>query len=450
MRAGPLLLAGLLALALTVASCGGGSTSGPLPEISGAHAERIISADGQATLASTITVEFDRPVKPQPGSLPLASYFELSMVGASGPNSRVLVQKASADSARKVTLNIEAVIADGSTLKVAKRLFQPGAQGNIEAPVSSELNTAQVVLATTALAITDPRLLDNPAVPEVKPADRDTAAQREALQAHLEKRGESEKVVAAALARFDSISATVVPSPKARAAIAALTGTFAQPAIDALLTGANCTKKPAAQIVFQPPPDAPKLLARVTYTPDGARIISLNPVLEGDRIEHIMPLIAHEAIHCDQEDTLNEEVAATAFDTFLYVQLIAADPTVITTGSPAAKEMNVDAVAFINSGARVPESVGLLPSAGVTKALPNTNSPYGSFAELAAEAYPNVPPGASAPEALAQAYVAGLASQTGMPVQNAFSLRYLDELLGRAMHPHTLAQAIIALQLEPE
>jgi hypothetical protein len=282
----------------------------------------------------------------------------------------------------------------------------------------------------------------------VTAADHDPAAQRSALQAHLTKRGADETTTKSALARYDAMPPTVIPSPKVRAALAALTGTFAEPAIDALLTSGNCTNKPVQSILFQSPPDAPELLARVTFA-NGARILSLNPVLEGDRLERIMPFLAHEAIHCDRTDTKTEEVIATSFDTFLYLQLVAAEPDLAADATPASREFNLDAMAMINSGRRLPESIGILPSAGITRALPGTTATFGSFAEFVSSAYANVDTGISPHEAVADAYIARLAPLAHMPAQTGFDVKYMDELLGRAMSQPALAAAIQALGLEP-
>jgi hypothetical protein len=363
---------------------------------------------------------------------------------------RVLFSKAEANpGARTITLAVDSLVPDGAKLKVATRAFQAGAEGEIVVEVASDLTLSQAVLATTALMPGNPDLFDAAVTPEVKAEDRDPQVQRAALQAHLEKRGTDAATTQKALARYDAMSASVIPSPKVRAALAALTGTFAEPAIDSLLTARNCTGQPVAQIVIQPPPGFPKLIARVTYTEGQQRVLSLNPVLEGDRIEHIMPFLAHEAIHCDTRDSLTEEVVATAFDTFLYMQLVAANPSIVTLRSPAGRELNVDAVAMINSGRRFPESVGLLPSTGIKRVLPNSNATFASFAELVAAAYPGVENGQPGAEAVADAYVANLAQAAGMPTQSALNVKYMDELLGRAMDRRVLAAVIDALELEP-
>jgi hypothetical protein len=446
-----LLIVSFLALALAGA-CRSESGGGPPPKVAEAHAERDV-VDGAAKLSTTVTVRFDRPFTLAESKVPLSSLFELEVPDpgrGAGATRRVFVSKAEAKpETRVIALAVDSLVPDGAKLKVANKAFQAGAEGEMVAEVTSDLTLTSLVLATTALMPATPGLFDEPVAPDVKAEDRDPQAQRAALQAHMEKRGADTATTQNALTRYDTMPAAAIPSAKVRAALAALTGTFAEPAIDALLTGQNCTGKPIAQIVIQPPPDFPKLLARVTFTADKQRVLSLNPVLEGDRIEHLMPLLAHEAIHCDTRDTRTEEVVATAFDTFLYLQLVAADPGIVAVRSPAGRELNADAIAMINSGRRFPESVGLLPSAGITRALPNTNATFGSFAELVAAAYPSVDSGQPTPEAVADAYVAKLALAANMQPQSAFNVTYIDELLGRALDQRALAADIAALGLEP-
>ncbi len=446
-RAMPLLF---LVLA---AACESGSPAPP-PQVAQAHAERDVT-DGVAQLTTTLTVSFDRPFKLADSRVPLASNFELQVpdpANGTGATKRVLVQKAAllTGSTREITLHIEAFVPEGSKLKIANKAFRAEATGDTEVDVTSDMSLPAAVLASTALEIDNPSILMSPVTPESKPEDRDPQVQRAALQALLEKQKADDATRQKALARFDAMPEAVIPSPKVRAALAALTGTFAEPAIDALLTNANCTKMPVARIVIEPPPDQPELLARVTFTATGQRVMSLNPVLEGDRIEHLMPFLAHESIHCDSSDTKAEEVVATALDTFLYLHLVAADATIVASPpSVAARELNLDAVAMINSGRRLPESVGILPSAGVTQVLPGTNAPYASFAELVAAAYPSVPADTGVPEGIADAYVANLATLAGMPEKSAFDVSYVDELLSRAMDPRVLAADIAAIGLSP-
>ncbi len=436
--------------ALLLVACAQGDEGGPPPGISSAVAERDV-VDGRATLRSMVTVKFDRPFEPAASRVPLASHFEFDVPLAVGGSRRVLVAKAErpGDNGREIVLRVDSLIPDGATLKVARRAFDAKATGEMEVTVEGDLNPTLVLLASTELQVSDPTFYDAPVIAGTTDADRDATAQREALEFHLNQRQVDPQTYLDALAIYDAMPVDIVTSPKLRAALAALTGTFAEPALESLLTGENCTGLPAARIAFETPPGGPELIARVTYLGTGARVISVNPFAEGERIEHLMPILAHEAVHCDGLDGRAEELAATAFDGLLYLNLVAAEPELARTKTRVARELNIDAVALINSGGLLPESIGVLPSPGVTRILPGTNSAHGSFAEFIVAAYPQIDLATSPTEPLAQVYADILAQTAGMEQGDPFSIRYLDELLGRAIHPAVLVAAIQAFGLAP-
>lgn len=448
------LLAAVGACALGVAGLGAGcsSDSSPTspPKIASAVADRDV-VDGKARLSSTITVTFDRQFEIAEEHTPFASAFEFSVPLAEGGSDRVLVRSAerSKTNTRIVTLKTDRLIPEGATLKVERRAFQLKATGTTEAKVQADLDARLVLLASKALASTSDAFVGEAETAPVTAADRDAVAMRAALDQHMQARGSDAETKQDALDLFDALPAGVIPSPKLRAALAALTGTFAEPAIQGLLTTGNCTGRPVARILFQEPPGGAKLVARVTFQGDGARVISVNPFAEGERIEHLMPILAHEAIHCDQQDGLVEEVAATAFDGLLYLQLVAAQPELAHVKTRVARELNVDAVGLINSGARLPESIGILPSPGVKTILPLTNVTAASFAEFVVAAYPQITQPTSPTEPLAQVYGDVLAEVTGMKKGDAFDLRYLDELIGRAAMGPLLFGAILAFEMTP-
>ncbi len=431
-------------------ACSSGTEQQPLPRVSSAKAERDVT-DGQAKLASTIKVTMDRDFEAVEGDIPFASNFELSVPLAEGGTDRVLVQsaKVAPGTGRVIELRVDSLIPQDATLKIRRSTFQAKATGTIEAKVDSELDKTLVVLASRALMPGNEAFLGDPETAPVTAEDRDPAVQRQALQTAMQRRHVDPQTLQDALDLYDIIPQDIVTSPKLRAALAALTGTFAEPAIGSLLTANNCTGRPASKIAFQEPPGNPKLLAQVTHIGSGARVVSINPFAEGELLEHLMPILAHEAIHCDDQDGLVEEVAATAFDGFLYLQLVASNPDLASVRTSVAREVNFDAVAMINSGGRVPESVGILPSVGVKQVLPGTNAPQGSFAEFVARAYAQLGQGSSATEPLANLYAQILAEVAGMPQGDAFDLRYLDEVLSRAMDIRVLFEDIAAFGLQP-
>jgi hypothetical protein len=450
-RAASLALFAIVASTL-LAGCGGGnSTPATVPDLTSAKAIRDMVNDAPG-LTSTVQVKFDRSFDPTKTLLPLASLFEIEAPDPfSGKSStrRILAQSAEIDktSDRTVLLHIKELVPSGSTLKVAKKGFVKDADGDLTVNVDGDLSPLDVLLASKALALSDPSVVDDSVELPATDADRDPAAVRKTLEQALNDRGASDATRQKALDRYDSIPADVVPAPKARAALAFLTGTFAEAAIDNDLTTNNCTGKVASTIAFHTP-EASQLLAQVTFTSDGRRVISLSPSIEGERIEHIAPILAHESIHCDAASGKFEEVAATAMDTFLYLVFAIANPDIVHDGTRLTKEQNIDAIAMINSGRLQPESVGILPSPGVTQAIPDTNSQAASFADLVAAAYQGLP-NDTPDEPLAVSYVSALASIVGVQPQSPFNLLYLDGLLGSILPSQALLNAIQALGLVP-
>src|SRR5690606_7311866 len=130
---------------------------------------------------------------------------------------------------------------------------------------------------------------------------------------------------------------------------------------------------------------------------------------------------AHEAVHCDEAPGLFEEVAAAAFDTLLYLQLVAVMPEIALDGSELTLDQNVTAISMINSGRALPESIGLLPSPGIAQAFPGAGLPYASFADRVAASYDFLP-NESPDEGTAVQYVEGIAARTGLPTGSPFNL----------------------------
>jgi len=445
-------LLGLAAIA--AGGCTGGSSEPPtIPRVTSAVAERDV-VDGAAQPSSTIRVEFDRDLERAGGPVPLGSHFELTapVYDTNGElkDERVIVQDASIpdDAEDTVLLEVAQLIPTGSVLTIRDAAWDSDADGSSVVDVESQFPPEIVVLATQAFQTTDASLLEAGERP-ITAADRDPAAVRALLEDHLELRGSSDDVRAAALNAYDTMPADIVPAPKMRAALAALTGSFAEPALDSLLTADNCTGAPAALVTFQVPPEAPELLARVTRTDDGRRVVSLQPSLEGERFEHLMPLLAHEPIHCDDTDGIVEEVASTAFDTYLYIILLAVDPSLATGGSTLTRDLAIDAIAFVNSGRLLPESGGILPTDGIEDALPGTTVAVPSFGDFIASAYSQIDEFESPTEPLAQEYADGIAANSGLPEGDAFDLTYLDALLSASMGAETMVVLLDALSLVP-
>ena len=446
------LLGGLVALALAlIASCGGGEPAPPPIRPLEATAERLYDADGLPLARSSVRVRFSGEVRPVTLRA-LRTAFRLTLPDGSPLTGHSLaempVEGVEVVGSRMVDLTVGGLIVSGSTLHVASAAFSE-AEGELAIPVGSEFTELGVVLAGGVFAFGDLSLVE-PRPPEApSAADRDPAAVRAALETHLDERGASERVRATALLLYDGMDAGIVPAPKARAALAALAGTFADAAVRSLLGPDNCTEAPAAFIGFREPPGDPDLAARVTHDGEGRRVLAIRPDLEAAPFELLMPLIAHEAIHCDRLDSLDEEVVASAIDVFLYIHLLISQPELARDGSPLARNFNIEALAMLNSGRAAPESLGVLASPHEREALPDSGVSHRSFAEVIAAAYAGGMDATAPVEPVAQQYLDALAQAVEAPLGSALDLAYVDSLLARAATFEAIANLIDLFDLAP-
>ncbi len=431
-----------------VVSCGGGGASKP-PGVVHATAERQV--DNGVTLQRTVvTIEFDGPVYNGKRDEPASSYFHLEVASATASDgTETLTASSVRVDGSTVYVTVNQPVPDESTLSIDGGFFGRENDPPVETSVDSTLSAFQATLAEHALTPTSPDIVTAGDPPPVTAADQDPVAMRDALVQHMVDRGSTSAIVARAEDTFDNIDPAVVPSPKLRAAIAALNGSFAEPAITYLFSDVSCVKTPVVRIDFEDIPDGASLLARVIYDDAGNRIIVLSPALEGERFELLIPLIAHEAIHCDREDSAEEEIAATAFDVLFYAQLLTVDPSLALQETPLSRVFNLDLIAMINSGRRYPESLGILPSDGIVQALPGSSSTVGSFAEHIANAYQIDSVADPTPEILADVYASVLADSAGIAAGEPFDLVYLDQLIGLQFDPQSLAALVVALTLQP-
>lgn len=436
--------------ALILASCGGddaesASAQRPLS----ATAERI-REDGFATLSSRIAVEFDGELHLALDGRELIEAVSLRSAAGPGPfrPANILVRSVAVSKADGRTLIVETpdLVGNGAELRIRREALAKGGEGSVAVRVTADLSPTEVPFASLPLVPTNPDLFSTGATAVVTPSDRDNAAMRKALAEHLDVRGSAGETSTRALKAYDETPASVT-SPKLAAALAALVGTFAEDALADLFTSSNCTGQPVARIAFETPPGSPALAARVTYTDSGARIISVNPAFEGEAFQLLAPILAHESIHCDRADSLTEEVAATAFDAFLFMHFLAAEPELAASSSRLARNYAIDALALLNSGLVVPETVGVLPSPGDFPVLQGSDAPYRSFAQYVVAAYNEITDVGSPTEPLAVAYAGALAGIVGAQPQDPFDLEYLDALLGLTLPLEVRDVAVDALGL---
>ena len=445
------LVVGLAALVVALAvSCGGGEPPPPPVRPLEATAERLYE-DELPLARSVVRVRFDSGVEPVTLRA-LNTAFRLELPENSPLTGHSLaeipVDGVEVVSSRVIEVTVAGLIVNGSSLHVASGALV-GLDDEVAVAVASEFTELGVVLAGGVFAFGDLSLVEPRQVEAPTEADRDPFRVRAALEEHLDEREASEAVRETALFLYDRMDIDVVPEPKVRAALAALAGTFADGAVRSLLGPDNCTGSGAAFIGFQEPPGDLDLAARVTYDEDGRRIVSIRPDLEAGPFELLMPLLAHEAIHCDQLDSLAEEVVASAIDIFLYIHLLLSQPELARDDSPLARNFNIEALAMLNSGRAAPESLGILPSPHGREALPDSGVAHRSFVDVIAAAYEGDLDASAPVEPVAQQYLDALAQAVGAPLGSAIDLDYVDALLARATTFEAIANLLDLFELAP-
>ena len=446
------VLAGVLvALALAfAASCGGGEPPPAPVRALEATAERVYQ-DELPLASSVVRVRFNRAVEPTKLRA-LNAAFRLTLPEGSPLTGHSLeempVEGVEVISSRVVELSVGALIVSGSILHVSTEALS-GPDDEVTVVVTSEFTELGVVLAGGVLAFGDLSLVEQRPPEAPVAADRDPVLVRAALEEHLDEREASAAVRETALFLYDGMDAEVIPSPKIRAALAALAGTFADAAVRSLLGPDNCTGQPASFIGFQEPPGDLDLVARITYDDEGGRVLSIRPDLEAAPFELLMPLLAHEAIHCDRADSLTEEIVASAIDVFLYIHLLISQPELARDTSPLARNFNIEALAMLNSGRAVPESLGILPSPHGREVLPESGVGYESFVDAIAAAYEDDVDATAPVEPVAQQYLDALAQAVGVPLGSAIDLNYVDLLLGRATTFEAISNLLELFDLAP-
>ncbi len=437
-------------LVVLVASCGGGEPPPPPIRPLEASAERLYQ-DDLPLVRSIVRVRFDGPVE----ALTLRALhtaFRLTLPEGSPLTGHSLgempVESVEVVNSRAVELVVRSLIPNGSTLHVSTSAFSEESD-EVTLPVTTEFTELGVLLAGGVFAFGDLSLVE-PRAPETPTAaDRDAALVRSTLETHLDERGASSPVRNAALTLYDVMDDETIPAPKVRAALAALAGTFADAGVRSLLGRDNCTGEPAAFIGFQEPPGDPDLAARVTYDDDGRRVLSIRPDLEAAPFELLMPLLAHEAVHCDRLDTLEEEIVASAIDVYLYIHLLISQPELVRDPSPLARNFNIEALAMLNSGRAVPESLGILPSPHGREVLPGSGLSHRSFVDVIGASYAEGAQPSAPAEPVAQQYLDRLAQAVDAPLGSPLDLAYVDSLLGRATSFEAISNLLDLFDLVP-
>ena len=204
----------------------------------------------RATLSSVVTVRFNRPVAltdDRPEGQPEVT-IEVVEEGGNGfgiPPVSVTSMRESDASTRLLEVTTEGLVPDGSIIRIDPRALVDGGVATHEIDIRGELVGGDVILASVTLGFSDLEASTRSATVAPTEADRDNDAVRLLLQQHLALRvALGSDIASDVLALYDQLPRDVIPHPKVRAALAALFGTFAQPAITAYLTDQNCTGAP--------------------------------------------------------------------------------------------------------------------------------------------------------------------------------------------------------------
>lgn len=153
-----------------------------------------------------------------------------------------------------------------------------------------------------------------------------------------------------------------IPNHNLRAAIASLTGTMAEEAVNVFLGTANVTGKPYTFIDFAATSNA-AVIADTTVTSQNRLEIRIKPTFSGEHFAALSAILAHESVHQDRTFTVEEEVVANVVQDIVYAQQLDADPAIASEGTSLVRLLNTQQVALINSGRTLFPVVGLLQGA---------------------------------------------------------------------------------------
>jgi hypothetical protein len=149
------------------------------------------------------------------------------------------------------------------------------------------------------------------------------------------------------------------PAPNMRAALASLTGTVADGAIDQYTTTANVTGKPFTVVDFSSEVSNSAVIAETKGTPSTGRLRTLfKTQYEGESFLTLAPFLAHEMVHQDLvggtpdlQDGIDEEEFAVTVETMVWSQELLVDPTQASNHTALSAHLNEDLLAMLNSGA---------------------------------------------------------------------------------------------------
>lgn len=186
------------------------------------------------------------------------------------------------------------------------------------------------------------------------PAPNDQETQ-DALRAFLERRFTCapERVQEGMSLYRNPIALEKLPDPTLRAALVALTGTVAEPAIEFLLYRTVVTRVEFG-IYVNTDIGLPERVGGTYGAPDGTQFIEINLHYRFLPFAAISPLLAHEILHTGIDDDsagMPEETVASAIEALVYMEMLLTDPTLahLPDGLTRASN-NPVALVRLNSG----------------------------------------------------------------------------------------------------
>ncbi len=178
---------------------------------------------------------------------------------------------------------------------------------------------------------------------------------RTALRAFLQRRFPCApgRVLDGIAAYDDPIVQMKVPEPTLRAALAALTGTVGEPAIDYVIY-----RTPVTLIHFGvyllPGEGRPSHFAGVAHYPDGTLQIVIDRQYRYMPFASLTALLLHESMHTGLDEVvagLPEEAVASAFEALVYMQTLLIDPSIAALPDELTRYgENHEAMVRLNSG----------------------------------------------------------------------------------------------------
>jgi hypothetical protein len=214
----------------------------------------------------------------------------------------------------------------------------------------------------------------------------DETATRDALRAFLERRFpcETDRVQGGLAVYSDPTARQKIPSPTLRAALAALTGTVGEPAIEFLLF-----RTPVTLIDFgiyvEPTTGFPGRVGGAFVAPDGTRHIVIDRRYRYTPFGAFSALLAHEALHSGaDEDNAGwpKETVASGIEALVYMEMLLTDPSLASLPDELTRtNNNHGALVRLNSGPAGSDRLTLFVPDGSTNIDPLAIEPLTEFAE---------------------------------------------------------------------